>query len=143
VTVTVGSVGVSGRHHSIRPGGIRRYCYSHRKRNIEWGALKMPGDDRYGFFVQLYEDVNGVPKFTGVIFESEVLGSEVPRVGDCIISPLRKADFDARNPASHYVFEIGRRYFLPDVTREQASIVKLLAKRRALTADEQHLFSVK
>jgi len=102
----------------------------------------MSGDDQHGFFVQIYEEIDGVPKYTGVVFESGVLGSEVPRIGDCIISPLHKADFDARNPATHYVYEIGRRYFLPDVTREQASIVKLLAKRRKLTADEQKLFSL-
>jgi hypothetical protein len=100
-------------------------------------------DHPHGFYVQLYETVDGVPKYTGVVFESDVLGAEVPRVGDCIISPLHKADFDARNPATHYVYEIGRRYFLPDVTREQASIVKLLAKRRPLTTDEQKLFGLK
>ena len=102
----------------------------------------MSGDDQHGFFVQIYEEIDGVPKYTGVVFESGVLGSEVPRIGDCIISPLHKADFDARNPATHYVYEIGRRYFLPDVTGEQASIVKLLAKRRKLTADEKKLFSL-
>jgi hypothetical protein len=100
----------------------------------------MSGDDQHGFFVQLYEDIEGVPKFI-VEFESEVLGADVPRMGDCIIAPLRKADFAARDPATHYVYEIGRRYFLPDVTREKASIVKLLAKRRALTAEEQNLLS--
>jgi hypothetical protein len=103
----------------------------------------MPGDDDYGFFVQLYEDVEGVPTYTGVVFASQVLGEEVPRSGDCIISPLQKADFDARNPANHFAFDIQRRYFLPDVTREQASIVKLVAKRRELTDEEKALFKVR
>ena len=94
----------------------------------------------HGFFVQLYEDVDGSPTYTGVVFSSGVLGEEVPRAGDCIIAPLRKADFDARNPNKHFVYEIGRRYFLPDVTREQASIVKLMAKRRPLTVEERKLF---
>jgi hypothetical protein len=40
-----------------------------------WGffpkaVTNMPGDDDYGFFVQLYEDVDGVPTYTGIIFES-------------------------------------------------------------------------
>jgi hypothetical protein len=62
---------------------------------------------------------------------------------NCIISPLRKADFDPRNPGKHFAFDIQRRYFLPDVTREQASIIKLLAKRRDLTEDERQLFKVR
>jgi hypothetical protein len=61
----------------------------------------MSGDDQHGFFVQLYEDIEGVPKFI-VEFESEVLGADVPLMGDCIIAPLRKADFAARDPATHY-----------------------------------------
>jgi hypothetical protein len=73
----------------------------------------MPGNDDYSFFVQLYEDVEGVATYTGIIFESGVLGEEVPRSGDCIISPLRKADFDPRNPGNHFAFDIQRRYFLP------------------------------
>jgi hypothetical protein len=103
----------------------------------------MPDIDDYGFFVQLYEDVEGVVTYTGIIFESGVLGEEVPRAGDCIIAPLSKAEFDARNPANHFAFDIQRRYFLPDVTREQASIIKLLAKRRDLTESERQLFNVR
>ena len=95
----------------------------------------MPDNDDYGFFVQLYEDVEGVPTYTGIIFESGVLGEEVPRAGDCIISPLREADFDPRNPGNHFAFDIQRRYFLPDVTREQASIIKLVVQRRELTVE--------
>jgi hypothetical protein len=79
-------------------------------------------------------NVEGAPTYTGIIFESGVLGEEVPRAGDCIISPLRKADFDPRNPGNHFAFDIQRRYFLPDVTREQASIIKLVVQRRELTA---------
>jgi hypothetical protein len=103
----------------------------------------MPDNDDYGFFIQLYEDVEGVPTYTGIIFESGALGEEVPRSGDCIISPMRKADFDPRNPGNHFAFDIQRRYFLPDVTREQASIIKLLARRRELTEDERQLFKVR
>jgi hypothetical protein len=99
----------------------------------------MPDNDDYGFFVQLYEDVEGVATYTGINFESGVLGEEV----HCIISPLRKADFDPRNPGNHFAFDIQRRYFLPDVTREQASIIKLLAKRRELTEHERQLFKVR
>ena len=47
----------------------------------------MSGDDQHGFFIQLYEDIEGVPKFI-VEFESEVLGADVPRMGDCIIAPV-------------------------------------------------------
>jgi hypothetical protein len=100
----------------------------------------MPDNSDCGFFVQLYEDVEGVAIYTGIVFESGVLGEEVPRVGDCIISPLRKADFDARNPDNHFAFDIQRRYFLPDVTREQASIIKLFVKRRDLTELERQVF---
>jgi hypothetical protein len=64
----------------------------------------MPANEGYGFFVQLYEDVEGVATYTGIIFESGVLGEEVARSGDCIISPLRKADFDPRNPGNHFAF---------------------------------------
>ena len=103
----------------------------------------MADDDDYGFFVQLYEEVDGQPTYTGIVFESGVLGEEVPRAGDCIISPLRKADFDPRNPGNHFAFDIQRRYFLPDVTREQASIIKLTVKRRELTEHERQLFKVR
>jgi hypothetical protein len=107
------------------------------------GRKAIPDNDDYGFFVQLYEDVEGVTTCTGINFESGVLGEEVPRSGDCIISPLRKADFDPRNPGNHFAFDIQRRYFLPGVTREQASIIKLLAKRRDLTEHERQLFKVR
>src|SRR5260370_10307645 len=103
----------------------------------------MPDNDDYGFFVQLYEDVEGVATYTGIIFESGVLGEEVPRAGDCIISPLRKANFDPIHPGNHFAFDIQRRYFLPDVTREQASIIKLLPKRRELTEHERQLRKVR
>jgi hypothetical protein len=42
----------------------------------------MPDNDDYGFFVQLYEDVEGVATYTGINFESGVLGEEVPRSGE-------------------------------------------------------------
>jgi hypothetical protein len=44
--------------------------------------LIMPDNDDYGFFVQLYEDVEGVATYTGINFESGVLGEEVPRSGE-------------------------------------------------------------
>ena len=59
----------------------------------------MPDNSDCGFFVQLYEDVEGVAIYTGIVFESGVLGEEVPRVGDCIISPLRKAAIAGRGIA--------------------------------------------
>ena len=95
------------------------------------------------FFVQLYEKIKGELQFNNMTFESADLGREVPRVGDCIISPSRKADFEPRNPAKHEVFEVVRRYFLPDITQEQASIVKLVVKRRNLTEAERALFNVR
>ena len=71
------------------------------------------------------------------------MGEEVPRAGDCIISPVRKADFDARNPGNHFAFDKQRRYFLPDITREQASIIKLVVRRRELSEQGRQLFKVR
>lgn len=95
-----------------------------------------------GFFVQLYEERDGSIAYTGVYFESADLGKEVPRVGDCIITPLRKADFEPRNPERHVNFEVVRRYFLPDITGSQSSIVKLLVRQRELSSAEQALWNI-
>jgi len=97
----------------------------------------------FGFFVQLYEERDESIIYTGMYFESADLGKEVPRVGDTIIAPLHKADFEPRNPAKHYAFEVVRRYFLPDITGSQHSIVKLLVRQRTLSKAEQALWNVR
>jgi hypothetical protein len=94
-------------------------------------------------FVQLYRQDGEAISFTGVYFEISDLGNEVPRPGDTVICPLRKADFEPRNPERHFAFEIVRRYFLPDITKSQAGIVKLLVRQRELTSAEKVLCGAK
>jgi hypothetical protein len=92
------------------------------------------------FFIQCYEEIDGQLKFNGLRFEGNDLGNEIPCAGDCIISPLHKADFAARDPDKHFAYDVLKRYFVPDITPSVANEVKLLVRKRSLSDIERGFF---
>jgi hypothetical protein len=92
------------------------------------------------FFVQCYEEIDGQLKFNGQRFEGDQLGNDTPCVGDCILSPLHKADFKDRTQDNHFAYDVLKRYFVPDITESGASEVKLLVRKRSLSDVERGFF---
>jgi hypothetical protein len=92
------------------------------------------------FFVQCYEEIDGRLKFNGMRFEGDDLGNHIPSSGDCILSPLHKADVKARTQDNHFALDVLKRYFVPDITKEATSEVKLVVRRRVLSDVERGFF---
>jgi hypothetical protein len=103
--------------------------------NNQIKELLMPEE----FLVQLYEQDGDEIRYNGMLFEAADMGG-VPLVGDTVICPLSTRDFGSRDPEKHQSFDVERRYFMPDITKDQPSTVNLVVTRRDLSNAERRFF---
>jgi hypothetical protein len=96
-------------------------------------AEKRPGikmTDLKDPYVVIYHQTSRGFEYDREGYSIEEFGGVVPAIGDLIVYPGVPADSDRRDPASHTLYEVTRRYFKPAASENYGPRIVLVVQSR-------------